>query len=876
MPDLKKTVEILFQGVDNVSSGVDSVFGNLGRLERGISAVADPIANGTKAILKFEAAMAVTGAAVTAYSVKLASDFDTAFREIATLVDAPADNLAEFRQSILDYASDSTQSLEQITNATYSAISAGVDYRDSLSVVSEAERLAVAGKADLSETLVVLVSSLNAYGDASSEAGRYADALFTAVKQGQTTLPELAQSLSQVTGIAASAGVDFNELLAAVATLTAAGQPTSQAVTAIRGAISSILKPTKEAQELAASLGIKFNAAALESKGFSGVLADVQKATKGNTEQMAILFGSVEGLNGALTLTGKGAASFRNNLDEMGNSTGAARTAFDKMADSADNLGQKVKNAFEGFLIGIGDQIVDEFGGAQAALAGIFDTLGDAVRSEDGPLAGVGEAIEAVAQDLTAALQRVAENLPAALASADYSEFRRGLETLRDGVADLFKGVDITSMEGLRRVIEGVGSAFNTLAQFTVGVGVALAPVVEAVADAVTWFAGLDDEGKKVLGVIGGVAVAFQALAPLVVAAAAAVVALNSAFGKTATLLSAKGALVTGVGLAAYEFGKWIDLNDRLVPGTATLGTKLYDLKEAIDKLLNPTNEWVEAQELAHAAMSRQIRESQNLRSEIDQMLDSMKPAIATAEERAEWSGKLAESFKKEGYEYDQATGQIRKLADVQKDAIEYTRGHVQVLRDSAGNIVGYTDGIKGISTSYGDAGKKIEEATKKSDDFLTKMESIASNERIKTLDITARVRVANLEEETKRIQAVLQATSNTVTSTGQVLSSGANALAQLAKDDPWGSSKAFREVQKQVEKENKLRGDAAQLQQKLGEAQLNILQQRANALRRGDPLISITADGLEPELEAFMWQILKRIRVRATESEAEFLLGIS
>jgi len=40
------------------------------------------------------------------------------------------------------------------------------------------------------------------------------------------------------------------------------------------------------------------------------------------------------------------------------------------------------------------------------------------------------------------------------------------------------------------------------------------------------------------------------------------------------------------------------------------------------------------------------------------------------------------------------------------------------------------------------------------------------------------------------------------------------------------------------------------------------------------DNVIKIKADGLEPEMEAFMWKLLKKIQVRANESGAEFLLA--
>ncbi|MBO1225040.1 MAG: hypothetical protein JYX80_11490 [Candidatus Scalindua sediminis] len=44
--------------------------------------------------------------------------------------------------------------------------------------------------------------------------------------------------------------------------------------------------------------------------------------------------------------------------------------------------------------------------------------------------------------------------------------------------------------------------------------------------------------------------------------------------------------------------------------------------------------------------------------------------------------------------------------------------------------------------------------------------------------------------------------------------------------------------------------------------------------MQSGDAMITISGDGPEPELEAFMWQILQRIQIRANADGAEYLLG--
>jgi hypothetical protein len=49
----------------------------------------------------------------------------------------------------------------------------------------------------------------------------------------------------------------------------------------------------------------------------------------------------------------------------------------------------------------------------------------------------------------------------------------------------------------------------------------------------------------------------------------------------------------------------------------------------------------------------------------------------------------------------------------------------------------------------------------------------------------------------------------------------------------------------------------------------------KVESLERGDALITVEGSGLQPHLEAFMWEILEAIQIRANATGAEFLLGV-
>ncbi|MEP2607025.1 phage tail tape measure protein, partial [Marinobacter sp.] len=519
MADTSKTVEIIFGGVDKTGNAISSVGKNLDGLTNRVGDLTGPLANITDSIVKLDAALAAAAVGVTAYAIKISDDFDTAFGEIATLIGQPADNLRDFQDQILSYSETSTASLDQITNATYSAISAGTDYKDSLELLAAAEQLSIAGRADLGDTTTALVSTMNAFGASADEAGDYADNFFTAVQLGQTTIPELASSMGRLSPIAAAAGLSFEEMAAAIATITAeTGTSTPEAITGIRAAITALLKPTSEARDVAAELGIEFNAAALESKGFAGVLADVMEATGGNTEVIAQLFGSVEALAPVLALGGNAAEKFAENLIKFTQNTGSAKTASEELVDTLGLLGQTLVNNLESALIGVGGRLTDETRSIVTSLTSIFNSLGNEIKLDNGAFSPILDALEGLAGDIDRKMQTIAENFPEALANLDLSQLLASFGDLSDELGNAFTNVfgdiDLDTVEGLEQALQRVVDAFTALVNISAGIVDGLQPLFQAIGKGIEEFEDLDESTKRNVGELLGLSKAIDTVLP--------------------------------------------------------------------------------------------------------------------------------------------------------------------------------------------------------------------------------------------------------------------------------------------------------------------------------------------------------------------------
>jgi tape measure domain-containing protein len=196
------------------------------------------------------------------------------------------------------------------------------------------------------------------------------------------------------------------------------------------------------------------------------------------------------------------------------------------------------------------------------------------------------------------------------------------------------------------------------------------------------------------------------------------------------------------------------------------------------------------------------------------------------------------------------------------------------LLADDQKKVSDAMERTTGTSKAQSDELKKNEEAARKAQEAAEKMaleyEKIASNERIKNIEFKVELDIARLEEDTKRVQAAFDSINNTINSTGDVISSSLSLLKDFDSLD-WG---ALRIIESQLEKENQLRREAFELQKELTEAQIRSLNAQTAQLEKGDALIKIDGAGLQPHLEAFMFEILKAIQVRVNRDGLPFLLG--
>lgn len=310
-----------------------------GMFGRAVDGVGRSVSSARARVLSFVtglAAMATTMVGIAA-GFSGARGFSAAVAELSTLLPTANRDLAIMTQNARALADEFGTSRAAQAQAFYQAVSAGASGAAAATeTLTAANKLAIGGITEVTTGVDVLTTAVNAYAQTGLTAAQASDALFVGMKAGKTTIGELASQLGFVIPIAASLGVEFDALVAGVAALTTQGLSTASATTSLRAALSAIAKPASQAQKLAKALGIDFSTTALRAKGLAGFMQDVIKGAHGNADALAILFGSVEALNGMLALAGAGGDKFNEILEQMQTKAGATDEAFEKVAKSLD------------------------------------------------------------------------------------------------------------------------------------------------------------------------------------------------------------------------------------------------------------------------------------------------------------------------------------------------------------------------------------------------------------------------------------------------------------------------------------------------------------------------------------------------------------
>jgi len=343
-------------GNEELSKWVISIEGDIRDLKRSLGQVESTTKSHTRSVKQGLATVKASWLAVAGatYAVVRAvqnvgrefAQFEHKMREVNTLIGMGKGNFDAYKKSVLAVTREVPQSARELSAALYDIVSAGVAVKDSAKILELSGKAAVAGVTDTKTAARAGIAVVNAYGMSMDELSSVYDTLFQTVRMGVTTFPELAGSIGQVLPIARSAGVSFEEVAAAIATMTKSGINTAEATTYLRNSIMKLRAPTGAAAEGAKKLGIEW-------KGLIPTLREINRRGI-NIDQMKMLIPDLRAAQGVLALS-QNIDTLNESMESIGELSGSFEDAYEIMEDSPINKMKMLGNAISELKIALAD-----------------------------------------------------------------------------------------------------------------------------------------------------------------------------------------------------------------------------------------------------------------------------------------------------------------------------------------------------------------------------------------------------------------------------------------------------------------------------------------------------------------------------------------
>jgi hypothetical protein len=132
-----------------------------------------------------------------------------------------------------------------------------------------------------------------------------------------------------------------------------------------------------------------------------------------------------------------------------------------------------------------------------------------------------------------------------------------------------------------------------------------------------------------------------------------------------------------------------------------------------------------------------------------------------------------------------------------------------------------------------------------------------------------AKLEIAEVEANAQKVEAIMTSLAATMESSGNVLTGIFSNMESLLDAGFWKY-----DIEKWINQELALRREALGIQKEVAEAELKLMAARAKRIESGDAMITIAGEGLQPQLEAFMWEILKGVQIKVNEEGLSMLTG--
>lgn len=908
MADVRRTIELVFGAVDQTSSVLDRMGTSVEGFSDRLESTTRPIADFTTNLLKIEGAVVAVAAALGGIAIAKAAEFQSATLELQRVLGEGEGDIGDFQQAAVDLSDQFGTSASEVLRSTANFRQAGFTAQEALGLVETSIAAVATTELDsvqATETFIRLLAGFNA---PASDAARALDIVNAVSAEFATDVPKLTEAMARASGVAGTLGFSMEELAALATPIISVFQSGEIAGTALATSLQRLLSDSKPVVDALDSLGISQEDVNGKLRSAKDILRDVQIAFQGlDDAQQVQLASQLVGIEQASKLLPifTDLAKTTAILDVATNSAGATQKELALAMESTELQATRMRESFNNAAIAVGERLRPEFTNLLASLGTLGTTIRTAV--EDGKFDSLFQIINDGFATIGQAVEEFAQSLPAALDLVDFQPLLDAITEVAGGIDSALE-FDPSKPQDLARLIQLAVDAIAGLVNVTGGVITGLSPLFAGFNTLLGIFADLDPQTQSLIGQFLGVSTALNIVAPLLTTAAGGLGLLQTALGARQGLvallggfaanLTTIGSLLIGnaglvglVGGASFGIASWAleqtGLNDKLagwIDGIRRANSDLPELQRQLEQAQKKSQEHREelarlAQE--NASLTPDLRENTALFEEWSRVAESLGGSLKITKDG------LAEVV----FETDKTATSMRQVFDPIKAAreelekigvqsAELADKGFTILAQEGTQLGGVFTNItpeasaliketKDLTQSEKEAAEETAKLAEESRQLDLEFEKLRSGEREVLLTVAGDIRVAEIEAQAQQVVAAFESITTSVEATTELIGGLAGIFA--GADSQLVRSK----IEKILEKELQLQEEQLDTQKELIDAQIDYLRAAAKQLASGEAQIQIEANGLEPEIEAFMFKIVEKIRIKANSQGQSYLLGI-
>ena len=252
---------------------------------------------------------------------------------------------------------------------------AGLSVQTQISALPQVLNLAAAAQLDMASAADIVTNAMAAFELESEQLTAATDTLVTAFTNANTDLTQLATAMKFAGPVANAAGLSFNETAATLAVMGNAGIQASLAGTSLRGAITRLLTPSKEASQIINEMGINI----LDTQGkmipFVEIIRQLEDGGLSAADAMT-LFGQRAG-PGVLALISQGAGAIDELTAKMEEAGGVTERVAKVQMDTLSGSLTLLMSQFEGVQLVIGSALAPAIRSLAEALGPILQQIAE-------------------------------------------------------------------------------------------------------------------------------------------------------------------------------------------------------------------------------------------------------------------------------------------------------------------------------------------------------------------------------------------------------------------------------------------------------------------------------------------------------------------